>query len=65
MAIFKWSSGTNLWVAESDSSISLPGSSFANRTSELNPIGRFVTAGETLRFISDDAIYVNVTFYRR
>lgn len=65
IALFSWSGGTNIWIAESDIAISLPGSSFVARSSELNPIGRLVTAGETLRFISDEIIFINVTFYRR
>ena len=65
VALFAFSPGQNVWVSESLNPLSLPTSSFVSYEGVLNPVGRFVTSGNTLRFISPTTPYVNVTFYRR
>lgn len=63
-AFFSFAVGTNVWVGIGSSAISLPGSSFASSTTELNPVARQldINGGQTLRFISDTNSYVQIRY---
>lgn len=64
LAIFSISPGSDVWVNKNGTA-TLPGSSFAPTTSELNPIARRVAAGDTLSLITASTLnpYVKVSFY--
>lgn len=61
---FSYSVGTNVFVGIGDVSITIPSGSFVASTTELNPMIRQISVkgGETLRFISDSAAYVQVRY---
>ncbi len=64
IAIFSFSPGTNVWVANNDTA-EIPGASFASSLSQLNPVAREVHAGDVLSFITAESTnpYVNVALY--
>ncbi len=64
IAIFVVSPGSNIWIANNDEA-TVPGGSFLQDSSELNPVARQVKSGDILSFITADATnpYVNVLFY--
>lgn len=61
IAIFEFTP-SGVWVAESNSAITLPGGAFVNTEADLNPGVRDVTPGATLRFISSANTEVGVIF---
>lgn len=63
-AFFSFTPGTNVWVTMDGSIPSIPNGTPATNTQELNPSIRKVITGQTLKFISDTASYVNVRFDR-
>lgn len=64
IAIFSFSPGSNIWVAN-NATATVPGASFASNLSQLNPVARMVSADDVLSFITADSTspYVNVSFY--
>lgn len=60
---FSYAVGTNVWVTMNGTTPVVPSTSIAS-TQELLPSGRKinVNGGQTLKFISDTASYVNVRF---
>lgn len=63
-AVFAISPGGSVWIADGSVAITLPTTSFAATSAQLNPSVRRVLKGETLRFISgDSATAVGVSFY--
>lgn len=62
-AFFSYAVGTNVWVTYDGSAPVIPASA-GNSTQELNPAGRqiAITGGQTLKFISDTASFVNIRY---
>lgn len=54
LAVFSSVPGSTIWVALNDTAV-LPGVSFTQTTSELNPAARYVHPGDVLSFITGDA----------
>lgn len=54
IAIFSYTPGASVWVDGIGTAVA-PTGAFAATTSELNPAARFVKAGTTLSFITEDA----------
>ena len=64
VAIFTFQSGSGVWVANNDTAAKPVGSTFASTTSELNPVARYVKAGDVLHFFTGDtSAMVGVVFY--
>jgi len=64
IAIFSYTPGASVWVANNATAAVPGGASFASTTSTLNPSARQVQAGDTLHFYtSDTGAAVGVTFY--
>lgn len=53
IAIFSFTPGSNIWV-DGINTATVPTTSFASSTAELNPSARAVSAGQTLSFITAD-----------
>lgn len=51
VAIFGFEPGMPVWVAVNNTA-AVPGGTFANTNSELNPAGLFVQPGDTISFIT-------------
>lgn len=63
-AVFNYTPGGSVWVANGSVAITLPTTSFAATSAQLNPTVRLVNKGDTLRFISGDTgTVVGVSFY--
>lgn len=63
IAVFSYSPGASVFVAN-NATATIPTSSFGATTSQLNPVGRFVKAGDVLSFITADTTdFVQVSFY--
>lgn len=62
-AIFSYSSGADVWVNPTTTA-AVPGGAFAATLADQNPVGRLVTAGSTLSFISASACEIKVSFYQ-
>lgn len=64
VAIFSYQPGSSVWVANGATAAKAAGASFSAVTSELNPVARYVKAGNVLHFITGDTTAaVGVTFY--
>lgn len=64
LAIFEYTSGSDVFVALNETAQVPAGSSFASSTSDQNPAARLVKSGDTLSFITaGTAINVTVLFY--
>lgn len=64
IAVFSYQPGASVWVANNATAAKPVGSTFAAVTSELNPVARYVKAGDTLHFITGDAsALVGIVFY--
>ena len=60
---FNFTAGVEVWVANG-ATATIPGSSFAVTSSEMNPPPRIVSNGDVLHFITDTAdTEVSVVFY--
>lgn len=53
LAVFSFQPGAKVWFSSSDIA-TIPGGSFADTFSELNPSARLIFAGDVLSFITDD-----------
>lgn len=64
LAVFSYTPGSNVWVDASTTAIA-PAGAFSATKADLNPSARFVQAGQTLSFITDDvtSVEVKVSFY--
>lgn len=63
MAVFSYSPGKDVWVANSDS-VEIPSGAFSASNSLLNPTSRIVSAGDVITLVSDEVIVsVNITLY--
>lgn len=62
IAVFSYTGGVDVFV-DPATTATLPSSSFAPTTADLNPVMRLVTPGTTLSFISAGTPYVKVSFY--
>jgi hypothetical protein len=63
LAVFCFQPGSSIWVALNDIA-AIPSGAFSDTTSELNPSSRYVSFGDTLSFISTDALNeIGVVFY--
>ena len=64
VVIFSYQAGSNVWVANGSSAAKPAGSTFAAVSSELNPVARYVKAGDVLHFITGDtSALVGMSFY--
>lgn len=64
VAIFSYQSGSTVWVCNGATAAKPVGSSFAAVSSELNPVARYVKAGDTLHFLTGDtSAQVGIVFY--
>ena len=64
VAIFNYQSGASVWVANGATAAKPVGASFAAVSSELNPVARYVKAGDVLHFLTGDtSAMVGITFY--
>jgi hypothetical protein len=63
IAVFSIDPGTRIWIAN-NAEATTPGSSFSNTVSTLNPVSRYVKAGDILSFKTTDSnAMVGVTLY--
>jgi hypothetical protein len=62
IAVFSYSSGCDVFV-NPVTTAAVPGSSFAQSATELNPVMRTVTGGSTLSVISPASGYITISFY--
>ena len=60
LAVFTYSAGSTVFV-NGITTASVPGGAFAANTSEINPAGKWVKAGQTLSFITADTNGARVT----
>lgn len=64
VAVFSYTPGGNVWVANNATAAVPAGASFAATTSVLNPVAKEVKGADVLSFISPDSdIDVGVEFY--
>lgn len=64
LAIFSYTPGASVWVANNATAAVPAEATFASTTSTLNPSARQVQAGDTLHFYTaDTGASVGVTFY--
>ncbi len=64
VAIFSFQSGASVWVTINGTAAKPAGSTFAATTSELNPVARYVKAGDVIHVLTGDtSAMVGVTFY--
>jgi hypothetical protein len=64
LAIFVYTPGSSVWVANNATAAVPAGAAFASTASELNPAARLVQAGDILSFITTPAnTDVNVLLY--
>lgn len=64
LAIFSYTPGSSVWVANNTTAAVPAGSSFATTVSQLNPAARLVQAGDVLSFITGSAgVSVSVILY--
>lgn len=64
LAIFNFTPGAAVWVANNATAAVPAGAPFASTTSELNPAAREVKGGDVLHFICGSAgVSVSVVFY--
>lgn len=64
LALFNYTPGASVWVADNATSAVPAGATFASTTSTLNPAGRLVKGGDVLSFITaGTAVDVSVTLY--
>jgi len=62
-AIFSYELGGNVWVSINDTAV-VGSDALSATTSEQNPVGKQVKAGDTISFItSDTSVNVGVAFY--
>jgi hypothetical protein len=63
LAVFSYTPGTNVWVGNGTTAVAT--GAFTATTADLNPSARYVTAGQTLTFITSDTTspQVKVSFY--
>jgi len=63
-AFFSFAVGTNVFVKQGTTAVTLPGGAFSSTTTELNPAVRQIdiNGGQTLRFISDTTSYVQIRY---
>jgi len=54
VAIFSYQPGSAVWVTKGATAAKPAGSTFAAVSSELNPVARYVNAGDTLHFLTGD-----------
>jgi len=63
IAIFAFEPGAMVWVADNETA-AVPGSSFAETTSFLNPVAKLVKGEDVLSLITNsDSAEVGVSFY--
>lgn len=63
LAIFAYSTGGEVFVANNTTAV-IPSGSISNSVSDLNPVARYVKAGDVLSFITPDtACRIKVGFY--
>lgn len=63
LAVFSYSSGSNVYVALNGTAAVPAGASFAASTSELNPTAKIVQAGDVIHMISAATPSISVAFY--
>ena len=64
VTIFSYQPGSSVWVTINTTAAKPVGASFASVSSELNPVARYVSAGDTLHFLTGDtSAAVGVVFY--
>lgn len=64
IAIFSYTPGAEVWVANGATATVPVGSSFAITSSELNPAGREVKGGDVLHFYTaGSTVNVSISFY--
>ncbi|MGB0978116.1 MAG: hypothetical protein ACPGVV_01910 [Croceimicrobium sp.] len=66
-AIFSFSVGTDVWVTQSNTSLTIPGAAVEDSISWLNPVAREIDGSigaAPLRFICETPAFVNVLFYK-
>ena len=64
IVIFSFAPGASVWVANNATAAKPVGATFAAVSSELNPVARYVKAGDTLHFLTGDtSAAVGLTFY--
>jgi len=54
LAVFSFEPGSTVWVSLNATAV-VPSTSISSSNSELNPAARYVTGGDVLHFITDDA----------
>jgi len=65
VAVFSFDPGLRIFVAN-NTTATVPGSSFAQSASQLNPGARVVNAGDVLSFITPDvSAFITVSFYAK
>lgn len=63
-AVFRYSRSGTVFVAPGSVAITLPTGSFASTPSSINPPNARVSAGSTLRFLTNDTgTYLTVSYY--
>lgn len=63
-AVFSFTPGGSVWIADGLTTITLPSGSFAATSAVLNPTVRSCKSGDTLRFrTGDTGTAVGVSFY--
>lgn len=64
IAIFSFTPGSEVWISNNATAAAPAGNTFAASTSELNPAGRQVQAGDVIHFFTTASnVDVGVTFY--
>lgn len=64
VAIFAYQPGASVWVTINATAAKPVGGTFAATTSELNPVARYVAAGDVIHALTGDtSAMVSVTFY--
>ncbi len=64
IAIMSYQPGASVWVAKNETAERPGGATFDDTTSELNPVARYVAAGDVLHFLTGDTTaLVSVIFY--
>lgn len=64
VAVFSYQQGSSVWVAINATAAKPVGATFAATTSELNPVARYVKAGNVIHALTGDtSALVGVVFY--